>query len=193
MVAVPTRQAYDELKRAYEAQRLQLAAMTEHNAALTREVGRLAEIVAKSNDRIAELLAIAQRKKSSAKPSANKAPKPPPSLDEDARKAFAERPAPPKLPKKKKRKKKKSKPTGRKPLPDHLEAEEHTVKPERCECGCEDLEIVDAVTEVKLHAVQAHIRKRVVKRLTARIKKASKMNLPVLQSRVGKTLAYIEG
>ena len=163
----PTRRE-QALQRENEALRLQLAALTTQNAGLITEVGRLADLVAKSNERIAELLAIAQRKKSSGKAAPEKPPEPPPSLDEDAKKAFEKRPKPPNLPRKKKPPKKKAKPTGRKPLPDHLEAEEHTKAPESCSCcGSRNLEMVDKVVEAKLHVVKEHMRKRVVTRLTA--------------------------
>jgi transposase len=157
---VPRRQ-YDELWS-------QLAQANARVGELTAEVGRLADMVARGNDRIAELLAIAQRKKGGARgPSTDKAPEPPPSLDEAAKEAFAKRPVPPKLPEKKQRSKKKTKPTGRKPLPDHLEADEHTTTPEVCGCcGSPDLELVDEIVEVKLHVVKEHIRKRVVRRKT---------------------------
>jgi hypothetical protein len=154
-------------RRDYETVCMRLAASEARVAELTAEVGRLADLVARGNDRITELLAIAQRNKGSTRASTDKTPEPPPSLDDDAKKAFAERPAPPKLPKKKKRAKKKTKPTGRKPLPDNLEADKHTTTPDACRhCGGTDLEIVDEVVEVKLHAVKAHIRKREVRRKT---------------------------
>jgi hypothetical protein len=156
-------------RREYDALHEQLAAANARVSELTYEVGRLADLVAQGNDRIIELLAIAQRNKQGSKnTSMVKAPEPPPSLDGEAREAFAKRPAPPKLPKKKKPAKKKTKPTGRKPLPDHLEAEEHTATPNACDCcGCADLELVDEVVEVKLHVVKEHMRKRIVRRKTA--------------------------
>ncbi len=57
---VVPRSDYDELRN-------QLAEANARVAELTAEVGRLADLVAKSNDRITELLAIAQRKKGSSK------------------------------------------------------------------------------------------------------------------------------
>jgi len=159
---------FESLRRENESLRGQLAEANARIAKLTAEVGRLADLVAQSNDRTTELLAIALRKKGGSRgTSKDKTPEPPPSLDDEAKKAFTERPAPPKLPKKKKRAKKKTKPTGRKPLPDSLEADAHTTSPEVCDCcGSTDFEIVDEVVEVKLHAVKAHIRKRVVRRKT---------------------------
>ena len=75
---VPRRQ-YDEL-------RTQLVQANARIAELTVEVGRLADLVARGNDRITELLAIAQRKKGTARgASTDRAPEPPPSLDEAAK------------------------------------------------------------------------------------------------------------
>ena len=168
MAIAPTRRDYEALGRDNEALRIQLAAANGQITALTAEVGRLADLVAKSNDRITELFAIAQRKKSGGKKSADKPPEPPPSLDQDAKKAFEDRPNPPKLPKKKKPAKQKTKPTGRKPVPEHLEAEEHAVQPDVCSgCGGSDLEMVDEVVETKLHVIKEHMRRRVVRRKTA--------------------------
>ena len=172
MVTVSAR-SYEVLRRDNEALRGQLAAANERVAALTVEVGRLADLVARGNDRITELLAIAQRNKRGArKDPPIKPPEPPPSVDEQTRKAFAQRPAPPKLPEKKKPPKKPRRPTGRQPLPEHLDAEEHTVRPEVCGCcGADDFEIVDEVIETKLHVVKEHQRRRVVRRKTGRCRR----------------------
>ncbi len=160
---------HDILRRNYDDLRDQLAAANARVAELTTEVGRLADLVAQGNDRTIELLAIAQRSKGgSRRVPVEKAPEPPPLLDDDAKKAFTSRPAPPKLPQRKKPPKKKTKPTGGKPLPEHLEAEEHTVSPDGCGCcGSIDLELIDEVVEIKLHVVKEHMRQRVVRRKTA--------------------------
>ena len=157
-------------RRDYEALQGQLAAANARVAELTAEVGRLADLVAKGNERIGELLAIAQRsRRGPRKDAPAKPPEAPPVLDEQARKAFKKRPAPPRRPERKKPPKKPHRPTGRRPLPEHLEAEEHTVRPEVCEhCGGHDLETVDEVVEVKLHVVKERQRRRVVRRKTAR-------------------------
>ena len=140
----------------------QLAAANAQVEALTKEIGRLAELVAKGNEQFTELTAIAQRKKRGKRKSPPKPPDPPPSLDDDGRAAFADRPAAPKLPPKKKQK-----PTGRKPVPEHLEAEEHTLRPDTCgKCGGRNLKGVDVVVETKLHTVKEHQRRRVVRRET---------------------------
>lgn len=141
----------------------QLVAM---NAALMAEVGRLAALVAASNERIAELLAALQRKKGGPAPPA-KAPPAPPTLAEDKKASYEARQTAPPLPEQPVKEKKPVRPTGRKPLPEHLPAEEHTLAPETCsKCGGKDLKVVDAVVETKLHVVQEHQRRRVVTRKT---------------------------
>jgi hypothetical protein len=107
VVVAPTRKENEALRRENAELRMRLAVSEAHVAELTREVRRLATLVAQGNDRITELLAIAQRKKSGGKRSTDKAPEPPLALDDAAKEAFAKRPAPPMLPKKKKRAKKK--------------------------------------------------------------------------------------
>lgn len=88
-------------------------------------------------------------------------------MDEQTRKAFEDRPAPPKLPDKDKPAAKPRRPTGRQAVPDHLEAERHTVTPKQCACcGSDDLKVVDEVVETKLHVVKEHQRRRVVVRKT---------------------------
>jgi transposase len=158
-VAYVSQQQYDAVVRENAMQRVQIAA-------LTAQIGRLAELVAQSNDRITELTAIVER--NSARPiSPAKAPEAPPSLDEAARKAYDERPKAAPRPKKEKPAKKPRRPTGRKPVPEHLLAEEHVLRPDACsECGGVDLEVVDEVVETKLHVVKEHQRKRVVRRST---------------------------
>lgn len=154
-----------ELARRAEDQRDAADARTSE---LTAEVGRLATLVAKGNERVAELLAIAQRKKRG-KRKTPKPPEPPPDLDDHARAAFADRPQAPEPPPKNKPVKKKQRPTGRKPVPEHLQAEEHTVGPTACSCcGGTDLKIIDEEVETKLTVVKEHQRRRVVRRKVAR-------------------------
>ena len=150
-------------------------------AALTAEVGRLAEQVATSNDRITELVAIAQRKsrKSRASSVVPSTPKVPKDISEDAKAAFEKRPRPPELPPKKKPTPKKQKPTGRKPLPEHLEAETHELTPTVCaSCGNVHLDMVDVIVETKLHVVKEHIRRRVVYRKTGRCRACGERTTP---------------
>ena len=95
------------------------------------------------------------------------AAQPPASLDDDARKRFENRPKPPERPNKAKPPKKKQRPTGRKAVPEHLEAEEYQLVPDACDnCGSTELEMVDQVVEVKLHVVKEHQRQRVSVRKT---------------------------
>lgn len=165
-------QDYAVLLRDNAELRAQLATANACIAELTREVGRLAELVAAGNDRTLELLAIAQRaSRKGRKAAPAKPPEPPPSVSEDERAAFVDRPRAPNLPAKDKKAKRKQRPTGRKPVPEHLEAEEHTVRPDTCTCcAVPDLEITDEVVETKLHAVKEHMRRRVVRRKTGRCK-----------------------
>ena len=135
---------------------------------LTVEIGRLAALVARGNERIAELLAIAMRKKRGKRKTPKK-PEPPPDLDDEAQARFAERPQAPEAPPKTKAPKEKQRPTGRKPVPEHLPAQEHTVRPEVCSCcGGTALKIIDEEVETKLTVVKEHQRKRVVHRKVAR-------------------------
>lgn len=140
---------------------------------LLDKVTTLAEQVAKGNDRIAELLAIAQRKKRKVKTPPPE-PKAPPELDDDARATFDGRPKPPEIPPKSPKTPKNCKPTGRKRLPEHLEADKHIRYPEVCTCGCTDFDIVDEVVEEKLTVVKEHQRRRVVTRKTGRCKHCRK-------------------
>lgn len=129
--------------------------------------------MASGNDRIAELLAIAQRMKRKP-PNQPPTPKAPPELEDDTRAAFDQRPTPPEIPPKPEPERKDTRPTGRKPLPEHLETDEHVRYPEVCGCGCTDFEIVDEVVEEKLTVVKEHQRRRVVRRKTGRCKQCRK-------------------
>ncbi len=168
------RQHNAELVVALEDARTELAATRiearTHQAELLERISTLTEQVAKGNERIAELLAIAQRKK---RPLRNEPPEPkaPPHVDDATRAAFEDRPKPPEVPPKPPKPSKASKPTGRKPLPEHLEVDGHVRYPELCPCGCTDFEIIDEVVEEKLTLVQEHHRRRVVRRKTGRCKR----------------------
>lgn len=138
---------------------------------LTREVGRLADLVAQGNDRLVELLAVAQRKqraRTSRGPSEDSpAPPPPVELGGDAKARFDDRPMPPTPPEKAPKPHKPPRPTGRKPVPEHLEPDVHRRTPDACgRCGSDALDPVDEVVETKLHVVQEHQRRRVVHRKT---------------------------
>ena len=142
------------------------------------------------NDRLAELLAIAKRKKSPP-PKSAKPPAAPLNLDSAARATFDERPLAPALAPKPEKVAKPRKPTGRKALPEHLAAVEHVVTPSACECcGGTALDIIDEVIETKLDVIKEHQRKRIVRRKTARCRKcgerttAMSLPAPFLRSKV---------
>ena len=146
---------------------LDVAALHQENAALRAQVTQLIESIAKLNERMAELLAVAQRKQR--KPSPPKMPEQPPTVEGDAKQAFESRPKPPELPPKTESKNPRPPPTGRKPLPKHLPADEHVLRPDECShCGSTALDAADVVLEEKLDVVKEHQRRRVVKRTTCR-------------------------
>jgi transposase len=148
----------------------ELEALRRENAALRDQVTQLIEQLARLNERVAELLAIAQRKQRKTRAAAAPpAPEPPPVLEGEERRAFEERPKAPEKPAVEHTAKKKAKPTGRKPLPKHLEAEEHELRPDSCAaCGGHALDVADVLDEEKLHVVKEHQRRRVVRRYTCR-------------------------
>jgi transposase len=153
-----------------QALRRQLDMANQQIASLTAEVGRLATMMALSNERMLEVLAVAQRR--TARPaSAAKAPPPATTATPVEAAAYAARPSAPPIPEKPVKVKAPQRPTGRKPLPDSLVAEEHTLRPLVCgECKSSALTDIGKVTETKLHVVAAHQRKRVVDRITCRCK-----------------------
>jgi transposase len=165
----------DELEtaqREVSVLRAQLSELLATNAMLVIEIAKL-------NERVAELLAIAQRKQRKTTTPAEKKPEAPPTLGADAQQAFEARPKPPTLPEKTKTPKDGSGRTGRKAIPEHLEAEEHRLRPACCEhCGSEELDIVDELVEEKLHAVKEHQRRRVVRRTTSRCRSCLKRTTP---------------
>ena len=151
--------------------------VAELSSQLAEALSRLSEVVssnqaltagmAKLNDRVGELLAAAQRKQRP--PPVEKPPAPPPVVEAEAQRAFEARPQPPTKPEKRREAKKRPKPTGRKPVPEHLEVEKHELKPDVCDkCGSRELEVADVVEETKLHVVKEHQRRRVVRRTTCR-------------------------
>ena len=163
---------------------LDVAALQQENAALRAQLAQviasnadLTLSIAKLNERVGDLLAIAQRKPR--KPPIPKPPKPPPTLDGDAKQAFETRPMPPALPPKTKEKKPRPPPTGRRPLPTHLPVEEHALRPDECaHCGSKALDAADEVLEEKLHVVKEHQRRRVVRRTTCRCRDCGERTTP---------------
>ena len=145
----------------------ELEALRGENAELRRQIGQLITELARLNERVSELLAVAQRKHR--KPSPEKPPAAPPTIEGEARRAFEQRPKAPEKPPEESQPKTKAKPTGRKPIPSHLEAEEHELRPHACAgCGETALDVVDEFVEEKLHVVKEHQRRRVVRRFTCR-------------------------
>lgn len=138
------------------------------DAALAQNT-ELVEQVAKLNERIAELLPVAKRKARKTKPTTPSAA-PLPTLTEEQRRAFENRPRPPaKPPKEPGRGRRAAKPTGRSAVPQHLEADEHELRPDACaHCASTDLHVIDVVIEEKHHVVKEHQRRRVVRRKTCR-------------------------
>ena len=145
----------------------ELNTLREENAGLRAQVAQLLVELARLNERVSELLAIAQRKQR--KTPAAAAPAVAPPIEAEAQRAFDERPKAPEKPAKEPPPKKRARPTGRKPIPSHLEAEEHELRPDSCAgCGAGALDVVDQLVEEKLHVVKEHQRRRVVRRYTCR-------------------------
>lgn len=153
------------------AQRAQIAELLATNTKLVAEIAKL-------NERVAELLAIARRKQRKTTASSEKKPASTPTLEPEAQQAFETRPKPPLLPEKTKTHKAQAR-NGRTAIPSHLEMEEHRFRPACCEhCGSTDLDVVDEVVEEKLHVVKEHQRRRVVKRTTCRCRKCRERTTP---------------
>ena len=169
MVTIATLQRENAEQRALNQQLTQLAATNAAQVAqLLATNAELTAQIAKLNERIAELLAVAKRRQ---RPPVAAPPSPPPPLavSADAQRAFAERPPPPTLPPKVKKPPAPRRPTGRKPVPAHLEAETHALRPDTCShCGSSALDAAEELTEEKLHVVKEHQRRRVVLRTTCR-------------------------
>jgi len=161
----------ETLQKEYAAQR-------EENAALRKQVAQLIAEVARLTDRVVELVAVAQRKHR--KPAPDKPPVPPPTVDASARRAFDERPAAPARPVAVPTPKAPTKPAGRNPVPAHLAAEEHELRPDACaDCGATaGLDVVDRLVEEKLHVVKEHQRRRVVVRFTCRCRRCGTRTTP---------------
>ncbi|MCE7888402.1 MAG: hypothetical protein DYH12_01640 [Sorangiineae bacterium PRO1] len=132
-----------------------LEALRKENAELRAQVAQLLTELARLTERVSELLAVAQRKQRKVPAPGAAAPAAtPPVVEREARRAFEERPKAPDKPATEPPPKKKARPTGRKPIPGHLEAEEHELRPDACgECGGAALDVVDELVEEKLHVV----------------------------------------
>ena len=160
-----------------EALRRENAELRRQTLALTTQIGQLITELARLNERVSELLAVAQRKHR--KPPAEKPPVAPPTLEGEARLAFEQRPKAPEKPSEEPQPQTKARPTGRKPVPSHLEAEEHELRPRACTgCGATALDVVDELVEEKLHVVKEHQRRRVVRRFTCRCRACGERTTP---------------
>lgn len=129
-------------------------------------VGQLVQEMAKANDRISELLAIAKRKKRPEKkePAATESPAPP-GLTAEQQRAFEDRPKPPDPPPAVEKVPKKVSPTGRKRVPEHLLADTARSTPTCCaHCTSTRLQQKSEIVETKLH-VAPHQRRRVTTRV----------------------------
>ena len=154
-----------------------VAALQRENAELRGQVAQLVEQLAKLNERVAELLAIAQRKQR--KTPAPKPPVPPPTVEGAAKLAFEDRPQAPEKPDEEKKPKSPVKPTGRNKIPAHLEAEEHVLRPDACShCGSAALDAAEQLVEEKLHVVKEHQRRRRVLRTTCRCRSCGGRTTP---------------
>lgn len=151
----------------YEALRAENAQLREELSRLRAQVSELVAVVAKSNDRIAELLVAVQRKKAAAKAPTPAVAEPPPDLEPTARATFDGRPSAPTLPPKGEDDGPRASPTGRKPLPPHLPRDSSVVAPAQCPCGCSRFDWVDEFVEEKLD-IRAHQRVRRTVRKTGR-------------------------
>lgn len=170
-----------ELRAKLDAVTAQLLSMTTQLASMSArsmaQMSAVMEQLAKANDRIAELLAVAQRKQR--KPAAERAPLVAPPLVDDAKQAFEQRPQAPTKPAEPEEIAKPRRPTGRKPLPSHLEVEETVLRPDACaSCGGIKLDTADEVVEEKLHVVKEHQRRRVVRRITCRCRGCGERTTP---------------
>jgi transposase len=148
---------------------------------LTATIDTLTTQLAKMNERLAELLAVAQRRQGGSRTNASPPPPPvaPATLADDAKRAYDERPLPPSKPEAKPREKKPRKPTGRKSIPSHLPVEETVLRPDNCgHCGSAEIDVADEVVEEKLHVVKEHQRRRVVRRTTCRCRRCGGRTTP---------------
>ncbi len=145
-------------------------------ASFTEEMARL-------HDRIAELTAAAQRKQhakhQTAKASSPTAPTAPDHLSDADKAAFNARPSPPEKLSAPQKTKGKQRPTGRKGLPQHLQAVTTSLQPETCgHCGSDALDATETLVEEKLDVVKEHLRRRVVKRTTCRCRDCGERTTP---------------
>jgi len=159
-----------------------IATLQRENAAIrahfTAVIEQLTQQLARMNERVAELLAAAQRQQRKPAP-IPRPPAVPEALADDAKRLFDDRPTAPQKPELPEKSQKPKKPTGRKALPAHLEAEETSLRPDVCaSCGGSELDAAEELREEKLHVVKEHQRRRVVKRMTCRCRACGSRTTP---------------
>ena len=138
------------------------------------QLSTMATQLARSNERLDEVLVILERRKAGKR--RKKTDKPtgtPPDLTDAQKRAFENRPTPPPTTEKPAKKKTKQRRPGRNPLPSSLPVDEHESRPTVCPCGCEDFAIVDEIIEEKLD-IKAHHRIRRTHRLTGKCRHCGK-------------------
>lgn len=122
-------------------------------ASMAASLARLTEQNAQLLEKVEELTAmLAKKKRPRRKPAVVE-------KSEVEASEIATRPTPPELPERDKSEPKTGYQTGRKPLPEELEVEEETLRPDTCgHCGGAELRIVDQVVAEKLTIVKQHTR-----------------------------------
>jgi len=132
---------------------------------------------ARTNEQLAELTAILNRKNRQApKPPAPAAPA---EFNAEEREAYERRPQAPPIPPREKPQPKPRNSGGRKPLPAHLPVDKHTFRPDSCgSCGGTALDLADEVVEEKLDFIQGYHRRRVVRRKTCRCRDCGERTTP---------------
>ena len=131
-----------------EALRRELAAERQANATLRGQLTQLVEQLARLNERVVELLAVAQRKQRKARAPVPAPPPTPPVVDGQQQRAFDERPRPPEKPKAERTAKKKAKPTGRNRSPNTSRLKSTSCVPSRA-LGAEAMRLMSPTCSTK--------------------------------------------
>ncbi|MCB9508470.1 MAG: IS66 family transposase [Myxococcales bacterium] len=143
-------------------------ALRAENARLHARLAEMIDQLARLTDRVAELTAIVGRK-------ARKGREPAPSTDLSSSTLPGDRPAPPPLPPVLDKEKAPIRPTGRQPLPEHLEVVSESHRPDVCRhCGAGDLRVIGEERVDKLDTVREHLRTRRIVRKTCRCNTCNK-------------------
>ena len=137
-------------------------ALRAENAQLRAQLSELLQKFATLTDRVAELTAVVSRKKRS-----GRAAEEPGTLSTVA--LPADRPPPPSLPPAPEPEATAVKPSGRQPLPEHLDVVSESYRPDACKhCGANQLRVIGEETVDKLDTVREHLRVRRIVRKTCR-------------------------